>query len=476
MNTPHPHWKWYVCGALMLATLLNYMDRQALPQTSTELKQTFHLGDARYGEVERAFSWAFAAGAVVFGFVGDRVGPRRLYPVVLVGWSCAGLATPLMANPDVTRHLEGPGDDPGAGPFRWLLICRTMLGLFEAGHWPCAFLTVRAILTPQDRTIGNGLLQSGASTGAILIPAYMMAVRHMGGGWEVVFWTVGAAGLLWVPLWLALVRPGTLDGRFGSGGDSPPHPNPPPPGGRGPDKPSPPEGEGGGAAPPGEGNTTNNPSPHPQPLSLKGRGELVPGSVVFVRMFVTLAIVVTCLNVSWQFLRAWLPKYLKESQHFSADATDGIVIAYYVAADLGALASGFLVRWLMARGAGVHPARVTGYAVFVVITLAAAFVPVVGGGWLGVGLLLIAGAGILGLHPFYYSLVQELPAARLGFLSGLLIAVAWFTAGAVQKEMGARIEATKSYDTGLVLAGVAPVIGLLAILLVWKSGAANRGP
>src|SRR5438270_7452090 len=110
-------WKWYVCGALLLATLLNYMDRQALPQTATVLKQRYALGDARYGDIERYFSWAFAAGSVVFGLLADRFGPRRLYPVVLIGWSAAGLCTPFTGWEEVTRHLEFSGDEPGAGPF-----------------------------------------------------------------------------------------------------------------------------------------------------------------------------------------------------------------------------------------------------------------------------------------------------------------------------------------------------------------------
>ena len=132
-------WRWWVCGALLLATLLNYMDRQALSETATELKERYNLDDARYGQVERWFSYAFAVGSILFGFLADRFGPRRLYPVVLVGWSLAGIATTLRrARPDVTAWLETPGDEPGTGTFRWLLICRTVLGLFEAGHWPCA--------------------------------------------------------------------------------------------------------------------------------------------------------------------------------------------------------------------------------------------------------------------------------------------------------------------------------------------------
>ena len=74
--THHSNWRWWVCGVLLLATLLNYMDRQALSETATELKARFHLDDARYGTIERGFSWAFAVGSVVFGFLADRV--RRI--------------------------------------------------------------------------------------------------------------------------------------------------------------------------------------------------------------------------------------------------------------------------------------------------------------------------------------------------------------------------------------------------------------
>ena len=136
-------WRWWVCGALLLATLLNYMDRQALSETATELKQRYNLDDGRYGQVEQWFSYAFATGGVLFGFLADRFGPRRLYPIVLVGWSLAGIATTFAASPEAIGWLEDPGDDPGAGTFRWLLMCRTILGLFEAGHWPCALITAR---------------------------------------------------------------------------------------------------------------------------------------------------------------------------------------------------------------------------------------------------------------------------------------------------------------------------------------------
>src|SRR5205085_650554 len=112
---------------------LLYMDRLTLAVTATLLKTTIHLDDGRYGRLEEWFSYAFAAGGVLFGFVADRVGPRRLYPLVLTGWSVAGLATPLAVWPPVRDWLATPGE-PGSGEFVWLFACRTLLGFFEAGH------------------------------------------------------------------------------------------------------------------------------------------------------------------------------------------------------------------------------------------------------------------------------------------------------------------------------------------------------
>ncbi|MCS7269792.1 MAG: MFS transporter [Gemmataceae bacterium] len=418
-------WRWWVCGTLLLATLLNYMDRQALPQTATELKQAYGLSDARYGRVERNFSWAFAVGSILFGWLADRYGPRLLYPLVLTGWSIAGLATPLLAWEEWTAWLADP-QDPSSGAFRWLLLCRTLLGLFEAGHWPCALITVRHILTDRDRPLGNGILQSGASLGAILIPIYVLAIRHAGGDWPWVFWTIGAAGLAWVPLWLMLMGRRHL-ATWGS-------------------------------APEAAGN------PHRDSKGEGGRSLGLP----WLLPLLVLAVTVSCLNVSWQFLRAWLPKYLKEAQHFSADAADLAVAGYYLAADGGCLLAGVVVRLLTAHGWTVAAARRLGFVLFTLMTLLAVATRWTSGGWLTVTLLWLAGAGILGLHPFYYALVQELPQKYLGVLSGLLAAAAWFIAGAVQQHLGTIIDHTGSYNLGLTIAGAAPMIAALAVVFLWR--------
>jgi ACS family hexuronate transporter-like MFS transporter len=403
-----------VCGVLLLATLLNYMDRQALAITLPELKRTYQLAEARAGWVEGCFGLAFAAGSVLFGFLADRLGPRLLYPAVLAGWSAAGVATGFAGRAELTGLLEGPGDEPGTGVYRWLLGCRTLLGLFEAGHWPCALITARRVLTAADRPLGNAVLQSGATAGAVLILVYAEVAQTLGAGWPVVFWTVGAAGLLWVPLWLALIRPGDLD--------------------------------------------------RPDPA---GPGDPPAGAAGLGRRLAVLGVVVACLTVSWQFLRAWLPLLLEDHHGYSRRETRAAAIGYFVAADIGCLIAGALVLGLTRRGWAVHPARVAVFALFVGLSASAAVVPWLGGGAAMIAGLLVAGAGVLGLHPLYYALSQDLPRRHMGVLSGALAAGGWVVSGVFQIVIGSRIEATKSYDTALVIAGLAPLVGLAALVILW---------
>src|SRR5436305_257885 len=150
-GNPRPRsWKWLVCGLLLLATMLNYMDRMTLNQLGPRIMSELDLNKIQYGRIESAFAIAFACGALLSGWLADRINVRWFYPAVVLAWSAAGFATGF------------------AYGFYTLIACRFLLGLCEAGHWPCALRTTQRILSPDQRTMGNSLLQSGAALGAVL--------------------------------------------------------------------------------------------------------------------------------------------------------------------------------------------------------------------------------------------------------------------------------------------------------------------
>jgi MFS transporter, ACS family, hexuronate transporter len=410
---PGRAWKWWVCGVLLLATMLLYMDRLTLAVTATLLKQTIHLDDARYGRLEEWFSYAFAFGGILFGFVADRVGPRRLYPIVLAGWSLAGLATPAAVLPSVVDWLGDPGD-PGSGEFRWMLACRTLLGFFESGHWPCALIAARNVLSADQRPLGNSILQSGASLGAVLTPLVIEGFRLAGAPWQTPFVVIGAIGLVWVPLWLRLTRAGDVNQRPGS-----------------------------------ETRAATDPSTRGARIALQ---------------FLLLVVIVVTISLTWQIHRAWQPKYLKENRGYLEGQANLFASGYYLVADVGCLSAGGLVSVLVARRVPVRWARVVVFAICASLVSLSVAVPFMERGpWL-LAALLAVGAGALGAHPQYYALAQELPARHMGMLSGVLSATSWVVVGFAQRRMGDYVNQTHSYDLPLIVTGLSPLVGLIAFL------------
>ncbi len=53
---------WGICGLMLLATMLNYVDRQALAQQATDIRGALALSIEDYGWLETGFGLAFAVG------------------------------------------------------------------------------------------------------------------------------------------------------------------------------------------------------------------------------------------------------------------------------------------------------------------------------------------------------------------------------------------------------------------------------
>ncbi len=186
--------KWWICGLLFLATTLNYMDRQALAQTSVQISLDFQISNTAYGRLIAAFNIGFGLGALVVGYFADKGNLRWIYAGLVLGWSIVGFSTGF-----VTSLIP-------------LLICRLLLGIFESGNWPCGVLTVSRILKPEERSLGNGIFQGGTAIGAIIIPlvVYQMADPSNPHSWQLPFRAIGILGLLWVAAWLIFVRSSTI--------------------------------------------------------------------------------------------------------------------------------------------------------------------------------------------------------------------------------------------------------------------------
>lgn len=393
-------WKWWITGLLLLATTINYMDRVTLANASVRVTKEFGLSEQQYGSLELAFGWAFAAGSLVFGFLADRFRIYWLYPCVLAGWSVMGM-------------ISG-----WTGSYTELLVCRTLLGFFEAGHWPCALKTTFAVLNEKDRTMGNSVLQSGASVGAIITPQVMkLLMTEELGSWRSAFVVVGAFGLAWVAVWFLMMRNSGVDEA-------------------------------------------------PKQASQGPRIPLL--EILMSRSFWALALLITGTQTVWHIYRVWMMKFLQTGRGYTEAAALDFQSAYYISTDVGCFLAGAVSLWLVRRkGYSAHDSRRLVYATACLLTSLSLLIPWLDRGWGLLGVLLIIGAGALALFPCYYSFVQELSAHHVGRLTGLLSMWVWAVTSPLHQLFGWIADTTKSYDQGLVIAGLAPWLGVIAMKWLW---------
>jgi ACS family hexuronate transporter-like MFS transporter len=423
-STSNSAWKWWICGLLLLATTLNYMDRMALNQTAYRIQQYFQINNETYGRLEGQFSLAFAIGALVIGFWVDRANVRWIYPLMVVGWSICGF---------VTGFVES---------IAALFLCRFLLGLFEAGNWPCGVLTVRRVLKPEERSLGNAMFQSGTALGAIITPLIVLACLAysdpqsnlrtsaqivVGGGaeevlptpgtaWRLPFRVIGAVGLLWAILWLLTVRSR--------------HVAPP-------------------VAKPGD------------PSDTRTFGEILQD-----RRYWLLLLMVLAVNTTWHSFRVWMPNYLRLEQGYSESAMQAFSSLYYLAADIGSITVGFATLWLARSRMTIHGSRMLAFAICSLMTLTS-LTTRFESGWALRFCLLVVGFGSLGLFPLYFAFSQEISSRHQGKITGSLGCLNALYLWQLFPLQGRIVDQTKSYSLGLSIAGFIPIVAMLAFLALW---------
>ena len=180
---------WGICVLMLLATMLNYMDRQALAQQATEISRDLRLTNQDYGRLEFGFGMAFAVGGMMTGFAGRPVQPALDLPGGAVRMVGRRLRDRLGHNLPRAVRLPGPA------------------GFLRVRAMALRLVTAQRLLSRRDRTLGNSILQSGASLGAIATPlVVLLLTSERAKGWRLPFRVIGAVGVFWIVAWLTVVR------------------------------------------------------------------------------------------------------------------------------------------------------------------------------------------------------------------------------------------------------------------------------
>jgi MFS transporter, ACS family, hexuronate transporter len=174
--------RWWIITLIGLATVINYIDRNALAVMWPGVSKDVGLDKSHYALLVSLFMVSYGISQSLSGRIFDRIGTRLGFIFSIVVWSVA------VALHSTARSLASFG------------AFRALLGFGEAGNWPGAAKSNAEWFPIKERAFAQGIFNAGASLGAV-ISAPLIAYFYDLVGWKTTFILVGGLGFLWILPW-----------------------------------------------------------------------------------------------------------------------------------------------------------------------------------------------------------------------------------------------------------------------------------
>ncbi len=309
---------WVVVFAVVLA-VVQYIDRVCISEAAPLIARDLRLAPWQMGYVFSAFTLAYALFEVPCGWLGDRIGPRKVLLRIVLWWSFFTAATGWV--------------------WSWLSLVTTrfVFGAGEAGCFPNLTKALNRWLPSRERTRAQGVLWMSARWGGAATPLlvyFTLQYVH----WRTAFLLFGLLGVAWAIAFYFWYQddPRTHPGMNAAEAALLPH----------------------------------EPSPD--------RHLAVPWALWLRSKTVwCLCAQYAALSYTWYFFITWFPTYLLQARGFDMRHSAWLAGTPLLLGGFGSLAAGWLTPWLVRRLGSVRRVRCglgsLGYLVAAALLVASTF-------------------------------------------------------------------------------------------------------
>jgi ACS family hexuronate transporter-like MFS transporter len=397
-------YRWVICGLLLAAMAINYIQRQTIGLLKGPLQHEFMLDEVGYADIVFWFQAAYAVGYVTFGRVLDRIGARTGYAVAFILWNVSHMAAGLAVT---TVQFT---------------MARVGLGLGESGAFPASLKAIAEWFPQRERALAAGIFNAGTNLGAIIAPA-IVPVLTATWGWRSSFFVTGAIGLLWLIAWLALYRA--------------PQDHP-------------------------KVNAAELALIESDPVD-----PVTPvrwWRLLGLRETWAYGLARFLIDPIWWFYLFWLPDFLDRTYHLDLSSFGPPLIAIYLISDVGSVLGGFSSSAMLKRGVSVNLARKLTLLICALLVLPVLWVAAARELWLAVLLIGLAAAAHQGFSANVYTLPSDmLPRSAVASVIGIGGMMGAVGGLLFTKFVGRILQATGSYRILFIIAGSVYLMALLVI-------------
>ncbi len=167
-----------IITATTLAAVLLYLDRNCIAEIAKlpQFREDLNLTDAQVGTVMSAFYFTYAISQVPAGWLSDRFGIRKMFPLYVCIWSLCTLATGWVSG------------------FVMLVALRMLFGIVQAGCYPTAGSLIRRWVPEPRRGTASSIVSFGGRIGGAIAPLLTAALLADVLPWRTVLLLYGSVG------------------------------------------------------------------------------------------------------------------------------------------------------------------------------------------------------------------------------------------------------------------------------------------
>lgn len=184
---------WVIVFAVSLACI-QYLDRISISSAAAvpAIRAALGLSEVQMGWVFGIFGIAYVLFDIPGGYLGDRIGARKVLIRVVVWWSFFTAFTGAAWN------------------LASMLVTRFLFGAGEAGCFPNLTKVFTTWLPPNERVRAQGILWMSARWGGAFTPLIVTPIL-LWVGWREAFVIFGSIGLIWAVLFYRWFRDNPMD-------------------------------------------------------------------------------------------------------------------------------------------------------------------------------------------------------------------------------------------------------------------------
>ena len=171
-------------------SMITYIDRVCIKQVQGDMQRDLGLTGTQFAWAFSAFALAYALFEMPAGWLGDRIGPKRVLTRIVLCWLLFTALTGLVVGTGVAALVM-------------LLAVRFLFGAGEAGAYPNIARGTRNWFPFAERGRAQGLVWTFGRWGGAIAPVLIMALTlpfdALGlQGWRYGFVLLAVLGLVWV--------------------------------------------------------------------------------------------------------------------------------------------------------------------------------------------------------------------------------------------------------------------------------------